>query len=222
MPRRRRNRWVQPFDTKRVITRFGVVQMPKEVDPTRITTEHLLTDHHLKVIPKNELPEATRMIVSKLPIEHLPVVRPQPLLNAQQMCMLEIVAELCAQGQSDWEAVLYHYAMIRGLSEAMVNVAGRKIGEALVRRRLVTADGPLLTLQGHARIRAEETAEVWRERLGLREYPLERIERNPDPAYDEIYFVKDSRLRCYFRHECFEVRHRSNIVVLAHLPPELL
>lgn len=196
--------------------------MPKEVDPATITVEHLLTDHHLKVIPKDELPEATRLIVSKLSIEPLPVVRPRPLLNAQQLCMLEIVAELYAQGKCNWEAVLYHYAVIRGLSEAMVNVAGRKIGEALVRRRLVTAEGPMLTLLGHSRIRAEETAEVWRERLGLREYPLERIERNPDPAYDEVYFVKDSRLQCYFRQECFEVRHKANIVVLAHLPPELL
>lgn len=221
MPRRRRSRWVQPFDTKRVITRFGVVQMPKEMDPDSITAEHLLTDHHLRLIAKDELPEATRLIVSKLPIEPLPVVRPRPLLNDQQMCMLEIVAELCAQGACTWDGVLYHYALIRGLSEAVVDVAGRKIGDALVRRRLITAEGPMLTLQGRARVRAQESAEAWRERLGLREYPLERVERNPDPAYDEIYFVKDSRLQCYFRHECFEVRPRSKIVVLANLAPEL-
>jgi hypothetical protein len=222
MPRRRRSRWVQPYDTKRVITRFGVVQMPKEVDPESIMAEHLLTDHHLRVIPKDELPEATRLILAKQSIEPLPIVRPRPLLNESQTCMLEVIAELCAQGACDWESVFYHYAVIRGLSAAMVNVAGRKIGEALVRRRLITAEGPMLTLQGHARVRAEEVAEVWRERLGLREYPLERVERNADPAFDEVYFVKDCRLQCYFRHECFEVRPKANIVVLANLPPELL
>jgi hypothetical protein len=222
MPRRRRVRWIQPWDTKRVITRFGVVQMPKEVDPASIQAEHLLTDHHLKIIPREELPEATRQILAKRSIEPLPVVRPKPELNAQQICMLQIIAELVSHGEGcAWDDVLYHYGVIRGLSEAMVNAHAQKVGDALVRRQLVTAEGPMLTLRGHARLRAEETAEIWRERLGLREYPLDRVERNPDPAYDEVYFIKDSRMQCYFRHECFEVRPRAKIVVLANLAPEL-
>jgi len=222
MPRRRRSRWVQPFDTKRAITRFGVVQMPKEMDPDTVTVEQLLTDRHLKIIPENELPEATRRILARMPIERLPVMRPKPFLNVPQMCMLEVIAELTAHGgECDWGSVIYHYGIVRGLSEGVLNKQGMKIAGALVRRRLVTADGPMLTLLGHARVRAEEIAEVWRERLGLREYPLERVERNPDPAFDEIYFIKDSRLQCYFRHECFEVRQQAKLVVLANLAPEL-
>lgn len=218
----RRSRWVQPFDTKRAMTRFGVVQMPKEMDPDAVTVELLLTDRHLKVIPKEELPEATRKILARMSIEPLPVVRPKPYLNVPQTIMLTVIAELTEDGQTcDWGSVLYHYGIVRGLSEGVLNTQGMKIGDALVRRRLVTAEGPMLTLLGHARVRAEEVAEIWRERLGLREYPLERLERNPDPDYDEVYFVKDSKLQCYFRHECFEVRQQAKLVVLANLAPEL-
>lgn len=193
--------------------------MPKEMNPDHLSVELLLTDHHLKLIPKEELPEATRQILAKASLEQLPVIRPKPLLNHAQMRMLEIVAELSEHGEFDWGSVLHFYAAIHGLSEAMVNVAGRKIGDALVRRRLLTAKGPLLTLQGHARVKAEGVAEVWRERLGLREYPLDRVERNPDSNYDEVYFEKDGLLQCYFRYECFEIRPKAKIVVLAHLPP---
>ena len=53
------------FDTKRAVTRFGVVQMPQEVDPSMVTIELMLTDPYLVLIPKQQLPEATRQRVQE-------------------------------------------------------------------------------------------------------------------------------------------------------------
>lgn len=224
MPRpRRRPRWVQPFDTKRVITRFGVVQMPREVDPSLISVELLLTDPYFLLVPRDELPEATRRLVDNMTLDPLPNLNPEPILTPPQMCMLQIIAELEEHGSWVWSDAFYHYATIRGVSQAVANNAGMYVGRALERRGLITEDDdpPMLTLRGHARLRAEELAEYWRARLGLREYPLERVERYPDTAYDEIYFVKDERLCCYLRCECFEVNENAKVVVLAHIEPEL-
>jgi hypothetical protein len=210
MSRRRRNRWVQAFDKKRVITRYGVVEMPTHLDPETVTIEQLLSDRAFKVVPKSEITEAVQKLLDTLSIEALPELHPKPDLTHHQVCMLEIIAELEVQDQCDWGNVLYHYGIIK--SEGRYNV-GKIVGDALIRRQLVTADGPMLTLQGRSRVQAEEEAQLWRDRLGLTEYLLERVEQNPDPDYDEIYFIKDGRLDCYFRHECFEVQ--SKIVVLA-------
>ncbi len=215
----RRSRWIQAFDTKRVITRFGVVDMPTHVEPDTITIEQMLTDRSLKLIPREELTEGVQKIVDKMAPEPLPNLRPKPVLTRAQVCMLEIVAELQLQGSCDWEAVLYHFGVINGLVPGVTEVAGKRVADALIRRRLLTEDGPLLTLQGRARVRAEETAELWRTRLGLYECPLERVERNPDPEYDEIYFIRADRLDCCFRHQCFEVRPRAKLVVFATYTP---
>lgn len=210
-PRRRRHKVIQAFDAKRAMTRFGVVEMPKQLDPDSITTEQLLTDRRLKLIPKTELTEPVLRMVEKFSTEKLPVLHLKPVLTDRQLCMLQIAAELDLQGKCDWETAYYHYGVINQHPENMAEMYGKRVGDSLVVRRLLNAAG-LPTLQGRKRLRQQEEVEWWTRRLGLSEYPLERIERTADPNYDEIYFIRGDYIECFYRHECFEVRARKVIL----------
>lgn len=211
----RRRPWVQSYDSKRAFTRFGVVEMSKHRDPATITIDQLMTDRTLKLIAVADLTEGVQKVVASLEIEPLPELHPKPNLSAQQSCMLQIMAELETYGPFDWEVVFHHYAIINGVSlNGVAARAAMRVAECLARHGLLTLEGPLLTLEGRARLRAEEEAVMWRERLGLVEYRLERIEHSPDPNYDEIYLIKDGRRQCRYRHECFEIK--ASIVVLAN------
>lgn len=212
----RRRRWIPSFDSKRVLTRFGVVEMPQQFDPDDVTTEQLLVNRTLKLVPTAELPEAVRKVIAKMSLERLPDLHPKPVLTAAQMDMLQVVAELEAGRQCDWDKVTRAFGLMHDLGDALLSLTARKVGDALIRRRLITAEGPSITLKGRARVRAEDEVEYWRERLELREYRLERIEVSPNPDYDEIFFVRNGNLECYFRHECFEVRAKPKIVVLSN------
>jgi hypothetical protein len=206
-------------DTKRAFTRFGVVEMPSFVDPSLITADHLLrpTNRWLKIIPPEDLPRDVRKIIETASIERLPALHPKPELTEAQLCLLQIVAELETHGDFDWETVSRHYAIISGgRHRHATSIQCRQVGDCVVRKSLLTAEGPRLTEQGQARVRAQEELESVRERLGLVEYPIVRFEPNGvNPDYDEVYLVKQEKLYCYFRFECFEVRERAKIVVLS-------
>lgn len=202
-------------DTKRAFTRFGIVEMPSYLDPSLITVDDLLrpTNRHLKLVPSEDLTEDVRKFIANVTFESVPELHPKPDLTAAQVCLLQIVEELEAHGDFDGETVARHYSLI---NPGHLEVQFKPVVESVVRRGLLTAEGPRLTAQGKARARAQEALEAARERLGLTEYPLVRLEpHGTNPDYDEVYLLREERLFCYFRFECFEVRVRAKIVVLS-------
>src|SRR5262245_23740893 len=208
-------RVIQAFDAKRAVTRFGVVEMPKNMDPDAITAEQLLTNRRPKLVPDRDLTDSVRKVLERVGVEPLPDLHPKPALTDAQATVMQVIAELSNHGACDWPAVVYNYAALRSLSLGTATAAMDKIADALIRRRLLNPDGPMLTLQGRARLKAQEEVEYWRARLGLTEYKLERIEPRPNRDYDEVYFIRGSFLECFYRHECFEIR--AKVVVLSSL-----
>src|SRR5262245_39144381 len=212
---RRGQRIIQPFDAKRAITRFGVVQMPRTMDPNVITVEDLLTNRRLRLVPDAELTDGVRKLLADIGVEPLPNLRPKPEISQAQALVMQIVAELTQQGICCWETLVEHYAAFQDLTLAKAFQQVQRVANALSCRLLLAWDGPMLTLAGYQRLAAEETVEYWRWRLGLVEYPIDRIEPRPDRNYDEVYFIRDNYLECFYRHECFEVRNK--VVVLSSL-----
>lgn len=204
------------LDRKRALTRYGVVQMPRSRNPASITAEGLLSDPSLKVVPEADLPEAARSYVLQMGPEPLPVLNPKPELTPPQLCMLQVIAELeLVEETFGWSEVAHHFTRVR--PNAGLARSGRKIRDVLLRKQLITSDPPRLTRTGHLRVHAQDVAEELWDRLGLKEYPIERIEPHASTKEYDLIFVqhRDGRVRQYFRHQCCEVRARAKIVVLA-------
>src|SRR5262245_1348980 len=120
-------------EMRRVVTRFGIVEMPVDVDPGDLTAETIRDDPRIRLVPDRELtPEEVRL-VGRLSIEKLPKLNPRPSLREAQLCFLQVVAELERQGQPfGWEETYLHFSTVRNITkETMRFFNGKRAGESL-------------------------------------------------------------------------------------------
>jgi hypothetical protein len=200
---------------KRVVTRFGIVEMPTSVNPEGLCAETILDDPRIRLVPDYDLTPPERSLVERMSVESLPKLNPRPALSEAQLCFLQVVAELQVQGEPfGWEEVYLHFATVRNITkETMRFFNGKRAGESLLQRGLLM-DGPRLTHAGKTRVAEHEEALRLKAELCLEEYPLVRIEKHPKfKAYDEIYVMKDGKERCFFRHETRGFRCPSIVYV---------
>lgn len=219
-PKKIRGRKVAPevvptIETKRVVTRFGIVEMPISVNPEGLRAETILDDPRIRLVPDRELTAPERSLVDRISVEALPKLNPRPPLSEAQLCFLQVVAELQAQGAPfGWDEAYLHFSTVRNITkETMRFFNGKRAGESLLHRGLLT-EGPRLTRAGKTRVAEHEEALRLKAELGLEEYPLVRIEKHAKfKAYDEIYVMKDGKERCFFRHETRGFRCPSIVYV---------
>lgn len=207
-PKKARGRRVAPEDApalemKRVVTRFGIVEMPVAVNPEGLSAEVILDDPRIRLVPDRELTPPERALIERMSVEALPKLNPRPALSEAQLCFLQVVAELEAQGAPfDWSDAYQHFATVRNITRERMRVLNStRVGDSLLHRGLLIA-GPRLTRAGKIRVAEHEEALRLKAELGLEECPLVRIEKHPKfRAYDEIYVMRNGQERCFFRHE---------------------
>lgn len=207
-PKKARRRRVAPavipfVEMRRIVTRFGIAEMPVDVDPEDLTAETILDDPRIRLVPDRDLTSQEMKLVERMSVEKLPKLNPRPSLTEAQLCFLQVVTELESQGAPfGWDEVNLHFSTVRNMTqETMRFVNSRRVGESLLHRGLLTEE-PRLTRAGKTRVREHEEAVRLRRELGIKEYPLVRIEKHAQcRAYDEIYVLKDGKERCFFRHE---------------------
>lgn len=188
---------------RRMATRFGIVEMPVDVNPDDLSVETILDDPRIRLVPDRDLTPQEMKLVERMSVQKLPKLNPRPSLTEAQLCFLQVVAELERQGAPfGWEEAYLHFSTVRNITkETMRFVNSKRAGDSLLHRGLLM-EGPRLTRAGKTRVREHEESVRLRRELGIKEYPLVRIEKHPQcRAYDEIYVKKDGKERCFFRHE---------------------
>jgi hypothetical protein len=145
---------------KRVLTAYGLVEMPVDRDPEIITGEDLIVDPLLRRVSPEELPSSARSYVKRVPVEPVPDLMPTPNLTAPQLNMLQVIGEL---GETaNWSNIWQHYSKLH--PNQTIPGGPRKVRDALLRRKLITEDGKITAL-GSARLRAQDAAERLRDIL---------------------------------------------------------
>lgn len=194
---------IPPLKMRRVVTRFGILEIPVDVDPGDLTAEGILDDPRIRLVPDRELTSQEMKLVERMSVQKLPKLNPRPSLSEAQLCFLQVVAELERQGEPfGWDEAYLHFSTVRNITrETMRFFNGKRAGESLLQRGLLI-EGPRLSRAGKTRVKEHEEAVRIRRELGIREYPLVRLVKHPQcRAYDEIYVLKDGKERCFFRHE---------------------
>ena len=204
-PRRKRKAPDAPpaLGMRRVLTRFGIAEIPLDVNPDGITAEEMVGDPRIRLVPDRDLTEQERSLVHRMEAEQLPKLNPRPTLTHAQLCLMQIIAELEARGERfGWEETFQHFHEVRQITrDVMRCFNGPRAAAALVEKGMIT-ERPRLTPAGRVRVQEHEESLRVREKLGIKEYPLVRLERHPRfRAYDEITVLKDGKERTYFRCE---------------------
>jgi hypothetical protein len=207
-------------DLRRVVTRFGIVELPKTVKPEELTAEDILDDPRIRLVPDRDLTSAERSLVERLSVDALPKLNPRPPLTEAQVCYLYVVAELERRGEPfGWDQANQHFATVRDIRRPLRSCNSQRAGESLVRRGMLMdcGQGPRLTKAGKVRVEEQAESMRLRERLGVREYPVLRLVKHDRyRAYDEIYVTKDGKERCFFRYETLGFRCSSIVLVAEH------